>query len=164
MISVAVVVVVCSLALFFLVLIFCSKNGEFTSRNSFCLETDHLKDTRSREQCAGKLSKVNLGVENRGKNRTFRLFQHSLLLLVWSNMAPWLWEQHFPVGEVAVHFQIDWGTRASWRNQGTCPSLQSFLKYLKRNLVLFKISVLLFLQSLEKTHFPAQSGVRKQKD
>lgn len=69
-------------------LIFCSKNGEFTSKNSFCLETNHLKDAHSREQCAGKLSKVNLGVENRGKTRAFRLFQHSLLLLVWSGMGP----------------------------------------------------------------------------
>lgn len=72
----------CFLLLF---LIFCSKNGEFTSRNSFCLETDHLKDARSREQCAGKLSKANLGVENRGETRTFRLFSAfpSLTGVVW---------------------------------------------------------------------------------
>lgn len=134
-------------------LIFCSKNGEFTSRNSFCLETDHLKDAHSREQCAGKLSKANLGVENRENEDIGAL--SSIPFSYWCGLA-------FPSGEVAVHTQIDWGTRA--RNRGTCPSLKSFLKYLKRNLVLFKLSMLLFLRSLEKFHFPAQAGVRKQRD
>lgn len=159
---VSVVVVVYSLfgwfclVVCFFFLIFCSKNGEFTSRNSFCLETDHLKDARSTEQCAGKLSKANLGVEHRGENQDIQAL-FSIPFSCWCGLA-------FPSGEVAVHFEIDWGTRASWRNQGTCPSLKSFLKYLKRNVVLFKLSMLLFLRSLEKFHFPAQAGIRKQRD
>lgn len=101
---VSVVVVVCSLfgwfrLVVFFFLIFCSKNGEFTSRNSFCLETDHLKDARSTEQCAGKLSKANLGVENRGENQDIQAL-FSIPFSYWCGLA-------FPSGEVAVHFQID---------------------------------------------------------
>lgn len=98
---ISVVVVVCSLGFglfFFSVLIFCSKNGEFTSRNSFCLETDHLKDTCSREQCAGKLNKANLGVENRGDQDVLAL--SSFPSLAGGSLT-------LKAGEGAARFQID---------------------------------------------------------
>lgn len=104
---------VCGLFVGFFFLIFCSKNGEFTSRNSFCLETDHLKDAHSREQCAGKLSTANLGVENRGKSRTLRLFSAfpSLSGVLWHSPVEKLLftftqtEAQEPVGEVEAHVQ-----------------------------------------------------------
>lgn len=115
----------CHCLFLFCLLIFCFKSGEFTSRISFCLEPDHLKDTCSKEKHAGKLSKVNLLMEN-GGSRAFRLFQHPLLLLAWfeSVRAVFLSRR----GCCSLSSRLE---HKSQRNQGTRLSLTSCLKYLK---------------------------------